>query len=428
MTDGNKPWPPEWSSLSVDGVMRQLRQRRGVAPDTLDGWRTISTDPDYLSAQLSSVFSYCRDQDIDPRHLDGCAVAELLSSLAPGMAASLKLITGVNTVRFHGMNMQRLNDDPDVEVAKNVARRRADALAVHAAPAGTVATDEAGVDSDEYQKVPPRGLKVVFDFYRGKIIASGGIEHLPCKHLFEFGNFVMMTDARLRGTGRENLPGYRPRRYPPSASLQTAARWWLASVNTKEMKLAKVTGWCKGILITQNPKEVDPTQLSVIYMEMLRRVQDESMGGRKLKEHMYYGRMVLLEQLFVKRTGAESKSSYKWNFSERCISTTLQSMVRKCMEAVHLGEYYAGGPYRDCNFKPSHTRHLSATYMAHAWVNRAESHFEEDDLRLAMRHSQFTTTKDRYIQAQAHPDVVQRWELMGYEAVAALSLSELMRN
>jgi hypothetical protein len=399
---------------SASDVMGMLRRQRGVPDDRIHAWRAGSTNPKYLASELNSVFLFCCAKGIHPRGLDGATTARYLAEKGLGEAGTAAHKTAINTIRLHCFNLPPVNTDADVRVEASLALKRTAEQRRHS---GGTAAPRATKKSA--QDIPLRDFKALFDMYRAEIErAAGDPGNLPLNHFLQCFATALKADTQLRGTGMRNLPHYKPERIPASAKLTEASTWYVQSVDTKEVILRKKRGYCDKIEITQDPKSEDPTRLSRLWLVLEGKLTDPAQGGRAPSESRLYGKSVFADHLLVPRLGKQKGKDCRWIFGDTLQATTIHNWI--AAGAKRLGWATL--------FQASHVRHLSATYFALGWARRAESKFSLDDLRRRMRHSSETTTTSHYVQAEMHPAVLARWDAMGYDKVALLTTTELVRG
>jgi hypothetical protein len=425
-------WPANYNRIAdhvieCDEFMATIRCDRGKG-DASHEWRDISTCSTYLRSEINSVIRHCKKMNWNPASLDPDKATEYVQTLQLGSAGTDKHLRAVDTIRTYGYGYASFKHNPDVQLAKKSAMRRTEAIArakreAAKVAARAVASGAAAGNAPKTTKadaVPPQNLQQVFIQMRAEVATYGGIIKLPTAILLEHTLFALKTDFALRGTGLANLPWYHFRREPQTASLIDCKRWWIASVDTKELKLQHRYGWSAEVECTQPVNSNDVTRSSVLVTEVIRRLTTTAIGGSTMPTpSKLYGRDVYSDRLFIQRGRKETvRGVNKWVLDSEMQSSTLHNYVSRL--TTRAG--YAFG------FNASHLRHLHATYLCHGWVKQVDSGYTMTMLRDRMRHSKEKTTQRHYVQQFVHADVVLRWELLGYAKLALLATTEMLRG
>jgi hypothetical protein len=406
-------WPEEWKGIFEDPVevIRQARVQRGVRPDMLDNWRSISMDPSYKISEMRSVLRYCVERDWHPQGLTALRVAEYLNDKGLGSAGTKSHLTAVNNIRRHGFGQLALSGKVNADV---YSETRSAAVRT----AGIRQAQDPAVSKVAEGEIEPNDLRLLLDFVRAQIVKAGGLRQLAVRDLIDYTLCTVKSDVMLRHTGVRNLPLYAFRREPPGVELPQCERFWVASVDTKEVRLgSQGSGWSKEVMVSQDPTCEDPTKLSLMWSELRHRMTSPEHGGRGLPGVRHYGRKVEAKHVFIQRRGRQQGKDCRWLFGEPLSDATIAKRISVVAARVR----------GLVNFLPSHIRHTAATYFYWAWAVREEKGgWSLDDLRRRMRHASALTTERHYIQRGPAPSVVVRWEEVGYEMVG--TTSELVRG
>lgn len=131
-----------------------------------------------------------------------------------------------------------------------------------------------------------------------------------------------------------------------------------------------------------------------------------------------YGRDVYAEFLFIQRQGAQRGRDCRWVWNTPMKESTIAAYIKRVAESTSLGE----------DFKPGQLRHHYATILFWGWASRTEKPgFDLAALQGLMRHSNSQITLRHYVRHAPAPAILARWGDIGYQRLAQLSSSELLR-